>query len=265
MPVDRVQEEMGCEIVDVPASRRGFPSIDLARDALLLDIDGTIVDIAPTPDAVVVPESLKVSLGQLRKKLDGALALVTGRTLVATDELFAPLKFAAVGCHGAELCTASGGKIEQIARPLSPAEKAAFAEAAKFDPRIRVEDKHYTLAIHYRLVPELENEMFGFVNGTLQRLGADLEVVLGKAVIELKPPGVTKGTGIEHIMTAAPFAGRRPIFFGDDTTDEDAFAVLPKLKGIGVSVGRLLPGADRCVSSPKDVRNWLAQLAGSTP
>jgi len=258
------EDEMVCEIADAPPQRRGFPAVDLARDALLLDIDGTIIDIAPTPDAVVVPESLELNLGRVREKLDGALALITGRMLAAADELFAPLTFAAVGCHGAEVRTAPGGKIEQVARPLSAVEKAAFAEAGKFDPRIRIEDKHYTLAIHYRRVPELENELFGYVNGTLQRLGADLEMVLGKAVIELKPPGVTKGTGVEHLMAVAPFAGRRPVFFGDDTTDEDAFAELPKLKGIGVSVGRLLPGADRCVPAPKDVRNWLAQLAGSS-
>jgi trehalose 6-phosphate phosphatase len=243
-----------------PANHTAFPSLDVARDALLLDIDGTLIDIAPTPEAVFVPETLKLHLGEVRKRLGGALALVSGRTLAAIDELFAPLKFAATGCHGAELRLDPGGQAMRSAPMLTIAERARLAEIAKLDPRIRLEDKHYTMAIHYRTAPELENTLFGTVHELVEKLNADLEVICGKDVIEIKVPGFNKGTGIKTIMQHPPFAGRRPIFLGDDTTDEDGFAVLPDIKGVGLSVGRLLPGAQKWVKSPRDVRHWLAQL-----
>lgn len=237
-----------------------LPALDFAQDALLLDIDGTIIDIAPTPEAVFVPETLKLHLSQMRERLSGALALISGRTLSAIDELFAPLKFVAAGCHGAELRFDPHGQVMRPAPLLTTAERAQIAEIAKLDPRIRLEDKHYTMAIHYRLAPELENTLFGAVNGLLQKLPANLEVICGKDVIEIKLPGFDKGTGLRSIMQQTPFAGRHPIFVGDDTTDEDALAALPEFNGLGISVGRLLPGARACVRSPRDVRHWLARL-----
>jgi len=237
------------------------PLIDPTRDALLLDVDGTIIDIAPNPEAVIVPESLKPSLARLREKLHGALALISGRTLASVDRLFAPMSFAAVGCHGAELRAAPDRRIQQRARSLGAAIEAKFAEIGKLDPRIRLEDKHYTFAIHYRRAPELENEIFGMVNAKLDALDGTLEMMCGKAVIEIKASGFNKGTGVRDIMHCEAFAGRRPVFFGDDTTDEDAFAALPEFGGVGISVGRLLPGASAFVPCPRDVRRWLAKLA----
>jgi len=238
-------------------------SIDFGRDALFLDIDGTIVDIAPTPEAVVVPEALKLSLSRLREKLSGALALISGRTLAAIDELFAPLKFAAAGAHGAEIRPAPTGPVERPAIPLTAAEKAAFAPIAKLDPRLRLEDKLYTLAIHYRSAPELEQTVLQRIDETVDRLPDNLRVLHGKAVVEVKRRGFDKGTGLRRLMEWPPFSGRRPLFFGDDITDEDAFAVLPEFGGMGVSVGRLLPGAITTMASPSSVRTWLATLANS--
>ena len=243
-------------------TQSSFPKLDFARDALFLDIDGTIIDIAPTPEAVIVPESLKLSLSRLCERLNGALALVSGRTLGAIDELFAPLKFTAAGAHGAELRFEPNGEVERCAVPLTPVEKAAFGDLQKLDPKIRIEDKVYTLAVHYRLAPQLENEIIAEVKERAQKLREDLRVLCGKYVLEVKTRGFNKGTGICHIMEHPPFIGRRPIFFGDDVTDEDGFAVLPKLNGAGISVGRLLPGATDCVPSASAVRHWLAQLAG---
>lgn len=256
----RIARETSVEGREVRSATAPLPSLDFAADALLLDIDGTLIDIAPTPESVFVPEALKLHLSELRKLLNGALALVSGRTLAAIDELFAPLKFVAAGCHGAELRL---DPEEQVLRPaplLTTSERARIAEIAKIDPRIRLEDKHYTMAIHYRLAPELENMLFGAVNSLLDKLPPNLEVICGKDVIEIKLPGFNKGTGITAIMQHPPFAGRRPIFLGDDTTDEDGFAVLADLKGLGISVGRLLPGAQKWVKSPREVRHWLAQL-----
>ena len=248
----------------VPAARaatNSFPDIDFARDALFLDIDGTIIDIAPTPESVVVPESLKLNLVHVREKLSGALALLSGRTLGAIDQLFAPLKFAAAGAHGAEVRPGPDSDVEHCAAPLNAVEKAAFADIAKLDPRLRLEDKIYTLAIHYRSAMELENQVIGMVNERVQKLQENLRVMCGKAVVEVKRRGFNKGTGLRRLMQHAPFAGRRPVFFGDDVTDEDALAVLPDFGGIGRSVGRLLPGAGGMVATPNDVREWLGRLA----
>jgi trehalose 6-phosphate phosphatase len=240
-----------------------LPELDAAHDALFLDIDGTMIDIAPTPESVVVPESLKLSLSRLQQMLDGALAVSSGRTIPSIDELFAPLKLVASGCHGAEIRLDPNGKFEQRAAPMNAAEKAALAQIAKLDPRLRTEDKIYTFAIHYRSAPELENPLSGMVNQWVASAGRDLEVMFGKAVIEIKPPGFNKGTGLEYMMQHPPFRGRRPIFLGDDTTDEDALAVLPKFGGLGISVGlRRLPEAARSVDSPSAVRRWLADLVG---
>lgn len=239
-----------------------LPALDMRYDALFLDIDGTIIDIAPTPDAVCVPESLKLNLSRLRDKLEGALALVSGRTIASIDELFAPLGFAAVGCHGAEVRLSPDGRIHQRARSLGSAVEAEFSDIGKLDPRIRLEDKHFTFAIHYRRAPELENKIFAMVNAKLDILDSGLEVMCGKAVIEIKASAFNKGTGLRDLMQYEPFAGRRPVCFGDDTTDEDAFASLPEFHGIAVAVGRALPGASALARSPHEVRQWIANLAG---
>lgn len=238
-----------------------LPPLDPAHDALFLDIDGTLLDIAPTPEAVDVPESLKLSLTRVREEFGGALALVSGRTLADIDGLFAPLKFTAAGTHAGELRMKPGGPVEHGAKPLTAAEKAVFAEIAKLDAGLLLEDKIYTLAIHYRNVPALETTIIAKVHEQVEKLRADLRVLCGKLVVEVKRHGFNKGIGLRRIMAQPPFAGRRPIFLGDDVTDEDAFAVLPEFDGIGISVGRLLPGAAGMVGTPADVRAWLAGLA----
>ena len=240
-----------------------MPALDWARDALFLDIDGTIIDIAATPEAVIVPESLKLSLSRIRERLGGALALISGRTLPAIDELFAPLKFAAAGAHGAEVRHEADGAVERCAVPLTSAERATLAEVAKRDPRLRLEDKGYSLAVHYRRAPELEDMVIATVRGEVAKLRENLRVLRGKMVVEVKARGFNKGTGLTRLMEHAPFLGRRPIFLGDDVTDEDALGAVGNFSGIGISVGRLLPGATQQVESPAEVRAWLAHLAGA--
>lgn len=244
------------------AQPSGLPWLD-ASQALFLDIDGTIVDIAATPEAVDVPESLKLSLSRVRETLGGALALISGRTLSAIDELFAPLKFAAAGAHGAELRAAPNGAVERAHTHLSAAERAILAGVAKLDPRLRLEDKGYSVAIHYRNALELEDEVLTRVRDEVAQFGESLRILHGKAVVEVKPHGFNKGTGLGYLMAHHPFAGRQPVFFGDDVTDEDALAALPEFRGVGISVGRLLPGAGSQVATPREVREWLARLAGA--
>jgi trehalose 6-phosphate phosphatase len=175
--------------------------------------------------------------------------------------LFVPLKFTAAGAHAAELRLDPDGEVRRCGVPLTPVEKAAFAAVTKLDPRLRIEDKVYTLAVHYRNALELEDQVIALMREQVAKLREDLRILCGKAVVEVKTRGFNKGTGLRQIMEHPPFRGRRPIFFGDDVTDEDALAVLPEFSGLGISVGRLLPGEELQVSSPRVVRLWLARVS----
>jgi trehalose 6-phosphate phosphatase len=241
-----------------------LPSADLRDIAVLLDIDGTILDIAPTPGAVTVPASLRQTLARLSRETGGALALVSGRSLADIDVLFAPLRLPAIGGHGAELRPSADGEMgSEQARPLRAGVRDRLAELAVAAPGVLVEDKGYSLAVHYRLAPEQE----GRVKEAVAAIKADwpkepIEVLPGKAVVEIKPAGLHKGAAIRQLMQHKPFAGRRPIFVGDDTTDESAFAVMPEFNGLGFSVGRQARGTAHCFAAPSDVRRWLEGLAG---
>jgi trehalose 6-phosphate phosphatase len=238
------------------------PSLDLERTALMLDIDGTLLDIAPTPEAVRVPGSLVRVIEKLAEKTSGAIAFVSGRTLFTIDALFRPARLAAVGCHGAEIRVTPDAPM-QSAPPLPENVRACVAEiAAVAPPGVVLEDKGYTIALHFRSVPEAGASI---LRALMERrailLAQDLAILRGKDVIEIKPRWFNKGTGLAHLMQHAPFAGRTPVFFGDDTTDEDVFRVLPDFDGLGFSVGRRIEGAAYMFESPRAVRDWLGQLA----
>jgi len=241
-----------------------LPSTDLREMAVLLDIDGTILDIAPTPAAVTVPASLRQTLARLSRATGGALALVSGRSLADIDLLFAPLRLPAIGGHGAEFRPSADGEMEsENARPLDGGMRDRLAELAVAAPGVLVEDKGYSLAVHYRLAPEQEDR----IKQAVAAIKADwpkepIEVLPGKAVVEIKPTGFHKGAAIRQLMRHKPFAGRRPIFVGDDTTDESAFAVMPEFDGLAFSVGRKARGTAHCFAAPSDVRRWLERLAG---
>ncbi|MGH6873108.1 MAG: trehalose-phosphatase [Rhizomicrobium sp.] len=237
------------------------PDLDFARDALVLDIDGTLIEIAPAPEDVVVPPDLVRTLAALRPLLGGALAFCSGRTLQAVDALFAPLKLAAIGAHGAEIRVAPDAPMKVAARTVPQAAKDAFADVEQRFPGVRVEDKTYTLAFHFRQAPRAEDALGRLIGERLARLKSDLTVLHGKAIFELKEPGFNKGTGFEALMGHPPFHGRRPVFLGDDQTDEDVMAVLARYGGVGISVGRLLKGAQGEFAAPAQVRAWLSQMA----
>lgn len=251
---------------DCPKPAHGphdLPEIDLAHDALLLDVDGTLIDIAPTPESVHVPDVLCEALRRLEDKSGGGVALISGRPLKSLDELFAPLKLPAAGCHGAEIRPRVGaGSAEYDAPRLPDAARAAFADMAGAIDGLRIEDKGFTLAFHYRSIIEREDEIIAAVKAHMKALPAGYELLHGKAIVEVKPEGFNKGTALRELMKHAPFAGRRPIFHGDDVTDEDVFVALPEFGGVGISVGRHIEGAEYCVESPRDIRRWLLHLAG---
>jgi trehalose 6-phosphate phosphatase len=237
--------------------------IDLARVAILLDVDGTIVDMAATPQSVVIPPSLLRTLAALHERTDGALALVSGRLIANLDHLFKPLTLACIGGHGVELRSSGHAFPRQRPAELSPTLKLQVAEAAA-DPRIIVEDKGSSLAVHFRLAPDQALLMKSKITAIVGRAPDEgLEMMCGKAVIEIKPRAFNKGTAVRELMRIPPFANRTPLFVGDDVTDESVFAIMPELGGYGYSVGREVAGVCGVFRGPQDVRDWLAALAGN--
>ena len=230
--------------------------------ALLLDIDGTLLDFAPTPREVWVPPGLARTLNRLLERTSGALALVSGRSLNDIDLIFAPAEFPAVGGHGAEMrLSGEGEAVAAHAPPLDKDLKKRLAAIAQLSPGILLEDKGYSLALHYRLAPHAEKAIYEAVSLIRADLpNAPIEVLPGKLVCEIKHSGFTKATGVRELMTHRPFRGRRPVFIGDDVTDETVFAIMPDLGGQGFSVGRRAHGVAGHFDEPRDVREWLAHL-----
>jgi len=236
-------------------------SSDLRECAILLDIDGTILDIAPTPPEVRVPPALRHTLARLQDLTGGALALVSGRLLNDIDLIFAPLQLAAIGGHGAELRPVPGIEPQRRAASLSPELKRSLATLTELGPGILVEDKGYSLALHYRLAPDLGPALQAAVVDICERLPSGMvEILPGKAVVEVKPARVSKALAVRELMKYLPFRGRHPIFIGDDVTDEPVFGVIPQFGGLGFSVGRFVAGVDGHFDRPEDVRAWLARI-----
>jgi trehalose 6-phosphate phosphatase len=234
----------------------------LEEFAVLLDIDGTLLDLAPTPREVWVPPELSKTLNQLLERTSGALALVSGRSLNDIDLIFAPEQFPAVGGHGAEMrLSIDGEAVATHAPPMDKELKRRLAAIAKLSPGILLEDKGYSLALHYRLAPHAEKAIYAAVSLIRADLpNAPIEVMPGKCVCEIKHSGFNKASGVLELMTHDPFKGRRPIFIGDDVTDESVFAIMPDLHGLAFSVGRRAKGVTDHFDEPRDVREWLARL-----
>jgi trehalose 6-phosphate phosphatase len=239
-----------------------FENLDPQSIALLLDVDGTLIDIGPSPFEVEVSAALKAALARLAELTGGALALVSGRPIRDLDLLFAPLKFPAIGGHGAEMRVNEGAIIERI-DDLPEAMRRHLTGAATPGSGIEFEDKGYSVALHYRKAPEHEQRLREHVAASRAAYpGENTEVLPGKSMFEVKRPHVNKGDGVRALMTHAPFSGRMPVFIGDDVTDEAAFAALPELGGKGFSVSRNFIGVTGIFSSPGEVRGALARLAG---
>lgn len=206
--------------------------------AVFLDVDGTILEIAPAPADVRVPESLKILLNALCLRLDGALALVSGRSIADLDALFAPFRFCAAGVHGFERREASGCALQS--RVDDSALDAARAELARLVaefPGLLLEDKGSALALHFRRVPQLRTLVLDRMKRLIAELGERFALQPGKCVFEIRPAGWTKATAIAHFMNTPPFLGRTAVFLGDDVTDEDGFARVNELGGISMRVG----------------------------
>src|ERR1700744_156694 len=264
MPLDDISPEDLTPLQEkpdaVPVPHLLVPHLD--EIAILLDIDGTLLDLMPTPREVWVPPGLRETLNGLMKKTSGALALVSGRSLNDIDLIFAPQEYPAVGGHGAEMRLASDGEaVASHAPPMDKELKKRLAAIAALSPGILLEDKGYSLALHYRLAPHAEKAIYEAVSLIRADLpNAPIEVLPGKCVCEIKQSGFDKATGVRELMNHEPFRGRRPLFIGDDVTDESVFAAMPDLGGIAFSVGRPAQGVAGQFEHPTDVRAWLTSL-----
>ncbi|MGR4869241.1 trehalose-phosphatase [Variovorax sp. LARHSF232] len=231
--------------------------------ALFLDFDGTLVGIAETPEAIEVPQGLVALLTDLHDWLGGALAVVSGRQIDVLDRFLAPLRLPAAGEHGVQRRDASGEMSEQAPPDLEAVLDVAN-HLAGAHPDLLVERKHAAVALHYRRAPELEvlcrNTLLGIIAKDPQ-----LELLHGKAVFEVKPAGVNKGIAIDAFLREAPFAGRLPVFAGDDTTDESGFAVVQPLGGVAIKVGAGPSLARHRLESPRAVFEWLAGARPAVP
>ncbi|OKO86500.1 trehalose-phosphatase [Bradyrhizobium sp. AS23.2] len=248
----------------VPVPHALVPHLD--ETAILLDIDGTLLDLMPTPREVWVPPGLSDTLTRLTERTSGALAMVSGRSLNDIDLIFAPDVFCAVAGHGAEMRLSAGNEADDVhAPPMDKELKRRLASIAKLSPGILLEDKGYSLALHYRLAPHAEKAIYEAISLIRADLpNAPIEVLPGKFVFEIKHSGFTKATGVRELMKHEPFRGRRPIFIGDDVTDETVFAIMPDMNGLAFSVGRRAIGVNGHFDAPKDVRAFLARLLDDT-
>lgn len=236
----------------------GAPPLPGPGDALFLDLDGTLLEVQATPSAVRVEPSLRQLLAVLGQGLGGALALVSGRAVADLDRLLSPLTLPCAGQHGLEWRGVDGVLHQHPGASLPDDTRRALARFAETHPGTLFEAKGASCALHYRQRPELGHAAAALVTQLGSAAGRDWEVLHGKMVVELRPAGVDKGSGIARLRERPPFAGRRPVFAGDDWTDEDGFRAVNHLGGmsIAVAVDRASEARYR-LDGVDDVHEWL--------
>ncbi len=237
------------------------PSLDWC---LFLDVDGTLIELTDTPLQTQAGEELKDLLRAVSERLGGALALVSGRSIAYLDELFAPLRLPTAGLHGVERRRASGIAQAGPEAALLDGARPALAALVAAHPGTLLEDKGRTVAVHYRLAPQFEPRMREAVAGVVAALGPGYHVQSGNMMLEIKPRGFSKGAAIEDFLREPPFAGRTPVFVGDDLTDLDGFRAVESHGGLSVGVGDRVAGQFH-LHDPPAVRAWLASIASLRP
>jgi trehalose 6-phosphate phosphatase len=234
---------------------------DLDRtNALFLDLDGTLLEIAPTPELVVVPPGLPDLLTNVHGQLGGAVAIVTGRPIGVIDRLLAPFHASAAGEHGVAL-RYQDGTVEEMPKGLAVPDtwRDALKAAAERWPGVLVEPKPHGVAVHYRLVPERGNDVWRLVRALVPQDHPWFRLIPAREAVEIGPRAASKGHAVERLMAQAPFRGRRPIFVGDDFTDEAGMEAARQFGGEGLRVAEVFGG------EPAAVRAWLrrgAELLG---
>ncbi len=229
------------------------PQLD-RTSALFLDLDGTLIEIAATPEAVIVPRGLPGLLAQLHGRLGGALAIVSGRPISDTDKLLAPFAAAAAGEHGVSL-RYGDGTVEEFPSVVGVPEpwRAALSEAERRWPGVRVEPKPRGLTVHYRLAPERGDEVWRMMHALVPDDHPWFRLMPAREAVEIGLRAASKGHAVERLMAHPPFKDRRPIFVGDDFTDEAGMSKARDLGGIGLRVHDAFGG------DPARVRAWLVE------
>lgn len=234
--------------------------------ALFLDFDGTLVDLASRPQDVIVEPGLGETLERLRGRLGGAMALVSGRPISVLDEFLAPHVFDAAGLHGVEARHAgqflTGGDGDD---PLLRDVAGRLSAFAKRHPGLLLEDKGRSVALHWRLAPELEDEAVAQAGAAMERLGPGWRIQTGKSVLEILPAFASKAGAVRAFLEIEPFRGRRPMFVGDDVTDEHGFMAALDLGGVAVRIGEGPTVAPFRLPSPSAFRERLTEWANGAP
>jgi trehalose 6-phosphate phosphatase len=232
-----------------------------ANVALFLDVDGTLLEIAATPSAVRVPAALRNTLHLAARREAGALALISGRTIAELDRLFAPHVFPAAGQHGVEIRDSAGKVTQPVIEPRQlDAARDVLSELVTHYKGLLLEDKGSALALHFRQAPQHERAVMVVMVGLAEQFREKFVLRDGKCVLELTPRGFSKRGAIEAFMREPPFAGRTPVFIGDDVTDEDGFEAVNALGGYSVRVGDLAATAAKFrFGSVSAVIAWLRE------
>jgi len=226
--------------------------------APFLDLDGTLIDIAPAPDRVVVPDGLIGTLSELRGVLDGALAIVSGRSFHEIDHLLSPVQLSGGAEHGAFIREASGAtRRDENLHAIPTAWRRELMSATRRWSGVQVEEKTQSVAVHYRQAPEWEDDVKRLAATIVERDPTHFEILPAKMAVEIRARGASKGAVVDALMRSPPFAGRVPVFVGDDVTDEAGIVAARALGGHGLHV------ADAFDGQPSHVRAWLAQGAAA--
>lgn len=236
--------------------------------ALFLDFDGTLVDIVARPDEVTVDPNLPDTLNRLQKLLGGALAIISGRPISFLDERFGAHRFDIAGLHGLE--HRIGDRIflcDPDDHPLLRGVVECFEDVFASKTGLLIEDKGCSVAVHWRQAPHEKDFALATVHAAVEALGSDYRVQAGKAVAEILPSAAGKGKVIERFLQSPPYQGRRPIFIGDDLTDENGFRTVNAHGGLSVRIGSGETIATVRLGAPADLRHFLSVWAmeGSLP
>jgi trehalose 6-phosphate phosphatase len=252
-------------IQPAPRESAAVQAVPLPTSAwcLFLDVDGTLLELADHPGAVFVDPALRTLMGRLRASADGAVALISGRTIADLDRLFADPTLVLAGLHGCERRDAAGRlHVAPVAlEQLSPV-RAGLRRLVARHPGLMLEDKGAGLALHFLKARELEHELRAEVSLLAAPLVPHFALLDGHAVIEIKPAAHTKDSAVTSFMEEEPFRGRQPIFIGDDRTDYGGFAAVRRFDGLAIAVGDRVK-ADWWLPGPAAVRGWLEQLAST--
>jgi trehalose 6-phosphate phosphatase len=246
------------------ADQISVPPELIGNYAFFLDLDGTLADIKPHPDQVVIPENVLQTLRVLAQQQHEAVALISGRSLSELDELTRHWQLPLAGVHGAERRDING-KRHDVSLPsaLSREVGEALTSALQSLPGSELEDKGIAFALHYRQAPQHQSAVLALAQQIVQRYPI-LAIQQGKCVVEIKPRGINKGEAIAAFMREAPFTGRKPVFIGDDLTDEAGFTVVNQLEGISIKVGGGDTLARWRLPNVAAVHQWLRHIVDHT-